>query len=275
LRRAEILLCVFFIYSSLIAALRPVSGAVRARTLIVNAAVIAAVFAVARLEQTRLIGHVRDWYPAPLILLAFREMGWMALPHASTAFEDYWVVWDRRLLDEWGLRALIESLGPALPNLLELSYLLVYAVPFAMIAAFYLERRRDRIDDAFVVLLAAALGSYALYPWFPSEPPRTVFPGADPPPMSLLRRINLAIVGRYGIHTSVFPSGHSAAAFGAAFAAMKFMPEKVWPGRIFLLLAVLIAVATVYGRYHFAVDAVAGLAIALAALGLASVWRRS
>jgi membrane-associated phospholipid phosphatase len=274
LRRAEILLCAFFTYASLIAALRPVGTPLRVRTLLVNAAVITAIFALARIRQTAFAGHLRDWYPVPLILLAFREMGWMALPHASTAFEDYWVVWDRRLLDGWGLRAAIESLGPVLPNLLELSYLLVYAVPAAIVAAFYVENRRDRIDDAYVVLLAATLGSYALYPWFPSEPPRTVFPGADLPAASLVRKLNLAIVGRYGIHTSVFPSGHSAAAFGAAFAAMEFMPEKAWTGRGFLLLAVLIAVATVYGRYHFAVDTVAGLGMALAALGLARAWRR-
>jgi membrane-associated phospholipid phosphatase len=274
LRRAEILLCIFFAYASVIAAFRPVPGAMRARALIVNAAVIVAIMVIARLRPTRLTGYVRDWLPVPLILLAYRVMGWMAQPHTSTAFEDYWVVWDRRLLDEWGLRAAIESLGPVLPNLLELSYLVVYSVPFAIIAAFYLARRREPIDEAHVVLLVAALGSYALYPWFPSEPPRTVFPDADLPVWGPVRWFNLAIVDSYGIHTSVFPSGHSAAAFGSAFAAMRYMPEKPWFGRGFLLLAVLIAVATVYGRYHYAVDAAAGLGMALLALAVARVWGR-
>jgi membrane-associated phospholipid phosphatase len=93
-----------------------------------------------------------------------------------------------------------------------------------------------------------------------------VFPLDDLPVMSTLRAFNLKIVGAYGIHMSVFPSGHAAAAFSSAFAMRRLLPDYRWTGRVFLLLAVLIAIATVYGRYHFAIDTAAGLAMALAAL---------
>jgi len=219
------------------------------------------------------LDHVRDWYPLPLILLAFREMGWMALPHTSTVFEDHWVVWDRRLLYDWGLKATIESLAPVMPNLLELAYLLVYIMPVLTVAVFYIYGARERLDDAMSILLFGTLTAYALYPFFPSEPPRSVYPLADLPMMSALRRLNLFFVGNYGIHTSVFPSGHSAAAFSAAFAVMKLLPEPRWLGWAFLALSILIGVATVYGRYHFAVDAVAGLALACLAIWLSALWR--
>ncbi len=62
--------------------------------------------------------------PGSVILLAYREMGWIALPHTSTAFEDYGSVWTGRC-SMGGLRAAIESLGAVLPNLLELAYLMV------------------------------------------------------------------------------------------------------------------------------------------------------
>jgi membrane-associated phospholipid phosphatase len=142
------------------------------------------------------------------------------------------------------------------------------------VAVFYHHRKRERLDDAYSILLFGTLTTYALYPFFPSEPPRSVFPTADLPMMSSLRLLNLWIVGGYGIHTSVFPSGHSAAAFSAAFAVMKLLPEKPWPGRILLILAILIALATVYGRYHFAADTVAGLFMALLALAVTAGWRR-
>ncbi len=67
---------------------------------------------------------------------------------------------------------------------------------------------------------------------------------------------------------SVFPSGHAAAAFSCAFAVRRLLPEWRLPGRVLVLLAVLIAVATVYGRYHFAIDMLAGLGRAMAALWL-------
>ena len=50
---------------------------------------------------------------------------------------------------------------------------------------------------------------------------------------------------------------------------MRTLPERPWVGRALLVLAILIAVATVYGRYHYAVDALAGFGVSLVALGLA------
>lgn len=276
-RRSELFFCAYFLYVMAIAASRPIAPEVKMLVFTLNSALILwfCLFAWAHKDRGfHILDRVRDWYPLPLILLAFREMGWMALPHTSTAFEDYWVAWDRRLLHEWGLKAAIESLGPVLPNVLELSYLLVYVMPIITVAVFYLFRSREKLDDAYSILLFGTLTAYAMYPFFPSEPPRSVYPLADLPMTSALRRVNLFFVGNYGIHTSVFPSGHSAAAFSAAFAVMKLIPEPRWLGRAFLLLAVLIGFATVYGRYHFAIDAVGGLGLAVLAVGLSAIWRR-
>jgi membrane-associated phospholipid phosphatase len=109
--------------------------------------------------------------------------------------------------------------------------------------------------------------SYALFPYFPSDPPRTVFAGSDLPiVMTVLRRFNLWIVGGYGIHSSVFPSAHVSSAFSGAWALLLFLPERRRFGWGMLLYAISVAIATVYGRYHYAADAVAGLEISLVAL---------
>ena len=102
-----------------------------------------------RFRRTRFLGIVRDWYPYPLMLLGYREMGWFARPRDAFPLEEAWVVWDRILLNEWGLKAAIELLGPVLPSILEIAYSLVYAiVPFCM-AALYLSGRRERVDELF------------------------------------------------------------------------------------------------------------------------------
>lgn len=274
-RRSELFFSAYFLYLIVVVAFRPVAPEVKTLIITANIAVIGwfCLFAWAhRGKGFEILDHVRDWYPAPLILLAYREMGWIALPHTSTAFENYWVGLDRVLLDG-GLRAAIESLGPVLPNLLELSYLMVYAVPVVGLVVLYKVSARERIDDYMSILLFGTLTAYAMYPWFPSEPPRSVFPDADLPVMSMLREWNLRIVGGYGIHTSVFPSGHSAAAFSAAFGLMRVLPERPAWGRGMMALAVLIAFATVYGRYHFAIDTVAGLALAVVGWALSLRFR--
>jgi len=47
---------------------------------------------------------------------------------------------------------------------------------------------------------------------------------------------------------------------------IRYLPEHPWVGLFLLVLAVLIATAVVYGRYHYAVDAAAGLAAAVVSL---------
>ena len=60
-------------------------------------------------------------------------------------------------------------------------------------------------------------------------------------------------------------SAHAAGAFAAALGALRALPERRWVGQLLLVIASLIAIATVYGRYHYLSDAVAGLIVALVA----------
>jgi membrane-associated phospholipid phosphatase len=197
-------------------------------------------------------------------------MGWFAQSHHGIELEKTWVVWDKFFLNTLGVKALIECLGPVFPSLLELSYILVYAIPYFSLGVLYAYHRQDRVDRFLFPFALAVLVAFALFPYFPSEPPRTVFPGQDFPSwMSVFRRLNLDMLGAYGIHTSVFPSAHASGAFCAAFAMRLALPEKKWVWRFLLVMAVLIATVTVYGRYHYLADALAGLAIAVAAIGVA------
>jgi len=115
---------------------------------------------------------------------------------------------------------------------------------------------------------------YAQFPFWPSEPPRVVFARQDAPAYeTIFRRFNLWMLGSYGIHTSVFPSAHVAGAFGAAFGMRHAASALKWASRWLFLIAGLIAVATVYGRYHYACDATAGLLIATGVFGY--VWNEA
>lgn len=108
------------------------------------------------------------------------------------------------------------------------------------------------------------LGAYALFPYFPSEPPRIVFAGADLPGIITdLRRFNLWILGNLSIHSSVFPSAHVSSALSAAWGLFVTLPERPWIGWAMALYGVCVAIATVYGRYHYAVDVAAGAALSL------------
>jgi membrane-associated phospholipid phosphatase len=228
-------------------------------------------------ERTKLIffRYVRDWVTLTFTLVAYREMDWFTPKYQDHHLEQQWMMWDRVVLHDWGLQRMIESTGLMLPALLEFSYLLVYAVgPFtvAMLYVFHRGRLSGRVLFTYVL---GTVMAYGLFPYFPSSPPRVVFPDADPPGItSAFRSLNLFLVGDYGIHSSVFPSAHVSSAFSAAWAMLLFLPDRKWLWRGMLLYAITVSIATVYGRYHYSVDALAGFGVSLAAAAITIVTLR-
>lgn len=273
LRSSEWAILLYFTYAAAVGLALPLRPPVGMVACVVNLNVVTGTILLAhmqRLRPTRFWSVLRDWYPLPLMLLGYRQMGWFALPKDNIELELSWVAWDRWLLNQARLKPAIESLGPLLPGLLEICYSLVYALPAFSMAMLCVYGKRERMNALLNVLLPGFFLCYALFPFFPSEPPRTVFPGQDFPGFQTpFRRFNWALLGGYGIHTSVFPSAHVAGAFSAAFGMMRALPEKKWVGRFLLVMAILISTSTIYGRYHYAVDAVAGLGLAAVAAGLA------
>jgi undecaprenyl-diphosphatase len=70
-----------------------------------------------------------------------------------------------------------------------------------------------------------------------------------------MRRLNAFMVRRTSIGWNTFPSGHVAGSLAVAVAVSEALPSLCIPLGV---AASLIAVSTVVGRYHYAVDAVAG-----------------
>jgi membrane-associated phospholipid phosphatase len=276
-RRSECVLIAYLCHAALVAAILPVRPPIRPLTLVLNLSLIACYALLAYADSAgrgRLLRVLRDWFPFPLLLLAYREMGWFARAVPEHRLESSWVAYDRLVLRGGG-RAAIEALGPLVPSLLEIAYSLVYTLGPFSVAVLYVYRRRDRVDRFLLLFAMGVLLCYAQFPLWPSEPPRTVFPGEDFPTYdTVFRRFNWWMLGGYGIHTSVFPSAHVAGGFSAAFAMWRALPEHRWVGAFLLGMAILIATATVYGRYHYLADAAAGLSMALLALVISSWWER-
>lgn len=274
LRPYEWLIIAYFTYVAAIAPIFIRSGETRWL-----GAAVAGIVVVILFGLTRYFKILRDWAPIGFTLTAYREMNWFTPAVRDHHLERAWIVWDRWLLDTAHLRAAIESLGALLPSCLEISYLLVYAIAPISLTILFLnsppERRRERVSTFWFAYLAGTLTAYALFPYFPSDPPRTVFAGADLPNIvTIFRRFNLSILGQYGIHSSVFPSAHVSSAFACAWGLLIAMPDRRRYGWIVAVYASVVAIATIYGRYHFAADAAAGWAVSfLAFFGLGA--RRS
>lgn len=267
LRPYEWLIIAYFAYVGAIAPLFIAEGEDRWL-----GAAVAGVVSFLLLGLSRNDSILRDWVPIGFTLAAYREMNWFTPIFRDHHLERAWIVWDRWLLDTAHLRAAIESAGSLLPSYLEISYVIVYGIAPISLAILLLNHHRDRLPTFWFAYLAGTLAAYALFPYFPSDPPRTAFAGADLPHIiTVFRRFNLAILGEYGIHSSVFPSAHVSSAFACAWGLMIVMPDRRRYGWIVAAYSCTVAIATIYGRYHFVTDAVAGFAISFVAFTASSI----
>lgn len=215
-----------------------------------------------------LLDRVRDWWPLAALLVALRETSWLSLVRTPGEVETTLLQWDRVVLLDSGLKGLLDAGAPLVPGALELVYLLAAVLPAVMVLLFYAAGERDRLDDAWSAVLLAVLSVFAIWPWMPMEPPRLVFPGQLLPPETWLRRVTLDLVNYAGGRASAFPSARVAVAFAVPFALLRLRKRWRAAGLAGLALAFAVALAAVYGRYHYAADVAAGF-VAAAVAGVA------
>ncbi len=269
-RSSELLLLGYFTYVACLAIAEHRALGYRLAAAVMPLLVSAAAIAATRHGQTW-SSMLRDWVPLPLVLIAYWQVNWFdSAPLVARQMQ--WVAWDRELLNGFGLRAAIESLGPVIPALLEFCYLMLYVIPFLCLAALYWTGQRRRVDRFFQVLLGGTLVAYALLPHFPSVPPRLAFAGDSLPHYTgIFRQINLWVLDHLDIATSVFPSGHVAVAFSSVFGLRRALPERPGLTAMALVAAMLVFIATIYGRYHYAADGLASIAIATCVWGFCEI----
>jgi membrane-associated phospholipid phosphatase len=292
LRVSEKIALFFFTYALVVAWFFPISLGERAAILLLNAVAIGVVFLLGqhgRPEKNNFLSVLRDWLPCVLIVLAYRESGLFLTPDVSHRLDNLFIVWDRALLGSSWFKSIAAAGAPWLGRLMELAYLLVYPfVPMGFAAVYFgrgssdangTARATDSADFYWTAVLLAVLASYALFPFFPLTPPRVLFHDlpmatgaagsmADP---SLLRKLNYWVLNRYSVEACIFPSGHVAGAVATALAVRALRPRL---GVVFLFAAACITVSTVFGRYHYTADALAGLALGVAGFLLARLLAR-
>jgi hypothetical protein len=204
---------------------------------------------------------LHDWLiPPVLLLLGYWTSGLLfaaPMPRVEAAFSAV----DRWLEVEPAARATPRWLA----DVLEAAYVGVYLlVPLALVVHVVSADRPDP-ERFWTVILVTDYICFASLPWIQTRPPRALSP--VPPWDTALRRLNLRLLGSTSIQANTFPSGHAAEGIAVAL----LVATAPWP--IFAAVAVaglLVSAGAVLGRYHYAADAVAGWAVAVAVW---MVWR--
>jgi hypothetical protein len=153
--------------------------------------------------------------------------------------------------------------------LLHLGYVSYYLViPTAAIAA-YLSGGVRALERATTTISLGFFLCYLFFAVFPVAGPRYMFPPLSGPPAdNPVYSIVHALLDRGSSKGTAFPSSHVAASVSALLATWR-------DGRrgfaILVLPVTALVLGTVYGRFHYGVDALAGLLVASAAFA-ATPW---
>jgi membrane-associated phospholipid phosphatase len=254
-------------YLAVASTMRPQFEPGRRRLLTVAAAAWVAAgvtFSVGRSTTLPLIPALEVVLPA-LVLLGGYWLSGLLFVRPNVGLETRLSAFDDRVLRRSGVLAWFGRAPGAVREFFELSYLLVYLVVPAGAFTLAIAGHIAEVGRFWAVVLLAEFACYGMLPWVQTRPPRVLETESPTVGTPRLRRLNLGIVNRASIQANTIPSGHAAGALAAALAVGGVMPGA---GAVFLVLALAIAVATVLGRYHYVVDSVLGVLVAVAAWAL-------
>ena len=209
-----------------------------------------------------------DWLPLALGPFLYIELRWL-IPGVGRPHSDAMVAgWEQSLFPSnpsvtWapGTQSL------PLSELLHAAYLAYYAMVFVPPLLLYARGRRDAFARTLLALTIVYAACFLTYLVFPVDGPRFLL-GPAAAPDGPIRRMTVALLAHGSSRGTAFPSSHVAASVVASLCALQFQRRT---GILLAVITMLLAAGTVYGGFHYAIDAVAGMVTGLLAWALASV----
>jgi membrane-associated phospholipid phosphatase len=201
-----------------------------------------------------------DLYPIALVSFLYAEIGLLNLS-AGRSFDQVVQAWETSLFGMQPSREWIRAYPwPWLSTLMHLAYLSYYAiVAVPPLALWFAGRRRSAQAVVFVIAVTFYV-CYTIFLAFPVAGPRYAFPlvanAATGIPLAVAAQGVLNSGAAWG---TAFPSSHVAVGLAASLRAGRDWPLLGW---IFIPLAVLLTIGTIYGQFHYAVDALGGALLA-------------
>jgi membrane-associated phospholipid phosphatase len=237
---------------------------------------------VAQGTHSRLLRWIHDWSAFPLVVFTYKELYFMIGPiHQNRDYDQLLIALDKAIFRTNPTEWLVRLSNPYLTEVLQIAYSIFYV--FFVAVGVELYRRRDLSQFLYFrfTMVYGFFISYIGYFFLPAVGPRFTLhdfsrtevelPGLLFTP-HLRWFINLCESIRSGVSSSmamaaaqrdVFPSGHTMMTIVAVFLAYKYM-LKIRHG--LCIAGVLLIFGTVYLRYHYLVDVLAGALLALPCL---------
>ena len=199
---------------------------------------------------------VLDWLVLTVGPFMYVELRWiiagLGMPHRDTLV----MAWERSFFPSNPSTTLAPRWhGVALSEALHLAYASYYLLIYLPSILLYLRRQRGAFVATALALTIVYGICFVVYAFFPVDGPRYLI-GPAAAPDGPVRRFVLALLERGSSRGTAFPSSHVAASVVSALCALRY-ERRV--GVVVSVMAGALTLATVYGGFHYAVDALVGV----------------
>lgn len=151
--------------------------------------------------------------------------------------------------------------NPVLTDILQIGYSSYYFLPVILGVVLKLQGRDNEFDEGITFILLCFFLSYVGYILFPALGPRYAMEHLQSFPMKgngVYEWISSLLNSIEGIKRDAFPSGHTGISLMVLHLTFRY-EKRLLP--IFIPLVTLLIIATVYCRYHYAVDVLGGVGL--------------
>lgn len=226
-------------------------------------------------HRSGLVPFLADAYPLLLIPALYAELAALNLSvHGGRYFDEIVLRWEGVLFGGQPSTELWQAFPSLfLSEFLHGAYLSYYAIIYGPPLVLYLTGRLEAFREVVFAVMLTFFAHYIVFIFFPVQGPRYLFPAPDGALADgLLFRLTHSVLETGSSQGAAFPSAHVGVAFAQAVLALRYLPRLApW---LFVISGAL-AVSTVYGGFHYAVDALAGLVLALMCVGVAPRLKRA
>ncbi|MGA3295073.1 MAG: phosphatase PAP2 family protein [Candidatus Acidiferrales bacterium] len=206
------------------------------------------------------VQFARHWYPLPLYIFFFEEL--QGLVHAIFPgwFDRWLVAFDYGLAGVHPSVWLARFASPALNDFMQFAYMTYFLDLVILPAVLYAQRERPAFWSVMVSTAFANYSIYVIAVLFPIESPYHSLAALQTKTLDGGYCTELiGVIERFGrVHGAAFPSAHVAGSMVAILASWRYRRWLFW---VCLPFFACMCIATVYGRYHYVADVLAGLAV--------------
>jgi len=218
------------------------------------------------LRRRRPDAFFAEFYPVMVVIGLYTEVGLLnvarGVSHDLTVQGWEQAVFGSQPSLDW-IRA---QPWPVMSAILHLAYMSYYIIVPGAPLGLWLSGRRDASRETLLRIMATFYVCYTIFLLFPVAGPRYLFP--------MVENAATAVGPARWVHSilqsgsawgTAFPSSHVAVSMVAALSALLAWRKLGVP---LLLLTILLSLGTVYGQFHYAVDALAGAVVGVLMLAV-------